>query len=93
MILQHSLIRSLGLCTCSSSLKQPGLTTGLLLYPALLCKPPWEITTAAVINMADQVVGVKVGVLALQGAFREHIQLLNRIPGVTASAVRTQVRA
>jgi glutamine amidotransferase PdxT len=38
--------------------------------------------------MAD----VKIGVLALQGAFREHIQRLNSIDGVTAVAVRTGVR-
>jgi len=33
-----------------------------------------------------------VGVLALQGAFREHIRLLGKIPGVTAVAVRTQAQ-
>jgi len=30
-----------------------------------------------------------VGVLALQGSFREHIALLNRLPGVQAIEVRT----
>lgn len=30
-----------------------------------------------------------VGVLALQGSFREHIALLNRLPGVHAIEVRT----
>lgn len=33
-----------------------------------------------------------VGVLALQGAFREHIQMLNSLPGVKAHSVRTAVR-
>ena len=32
----------------------------------------------------------KVGVLALQGSFREHCTCLNRIPGVTAFEVRTK---
>ena len=35
---------------------------------------------------------VTIGVLALQGAFREHIQRLNSIEGVSAVAVRTGVR-
>lgn len=33
---------------------------------------------------------VTIGVLALQGAFKEHITHLNRIPGVTAVDVRTK---
>jgi 5'-phosphate synthase pdxT subunit len=33
---------------------------------------------------------VNIGVLALQGAFREHIAHLNKIPGVTAVEVRTK---
>ena len=32
---------------------------------------------------------LRVGVLALQGSFREHIVLLKRIPGVQAIEVRT----
>ena len=32
---------------------------------------------------------LRVGVLALQGSFREHIALLKRIPGVQAIEVRT----
>jgi glutamine amidotransferase PdxT len=33
---------------------------------------------------------VRVGVLALQGSFREHLALLQRIPGVDAIEVRTK---
>ena len=33
---------------------------------------------------------IKIGVLALQGSFREHCSCLNRIPGVTAFEVRTK---
>eukprot|EP00026_Physarum_polycephalum_P016538 Phypoly_transcript_17463.p1 GENE.Phypoly_transcript_17463~~Phypoly_transcript_17463.p1 ORF type:complete len:224 (+),score=42.40 Phypoly_transcript_17463:103-774(+) len=32
---------------------------------------------------------VKIGVLALQGAFAEHVAMFNSIPGVTATEVRT----
>ena len=32
----------------------------------------------------------KIGVLALQGSFREHCTLLNKLPGVTAFEVRTR---
>ncbi|PRW33817.1 putative pyridoxal 5 -phosphate synthase subunit PDX2 [Chlorella sorokiniana] len=33
---------------------------------------------------------IRIGVLALQGSFREHMTLLNRIPGVEAVEVRTK---
>ena len=33
---------------------------------------------------------IRVGVLALQGSFREHMTLLSRIPGVEAVEVRTK---
>ncbi len=33
---------------------------------------------------------VNIGVLALQGSFREHIALLRRLPGVNASEVRNR---
>ena len=32
---------------------------------------------------------LRIGVLALQGSFREHMTLLKRVPGVTAVEVRT----
>jgi glutamine amidotransferase PdxT len=32
---------------------------------------------------------IRIGVLALQGSFREHMTLLNRIPGVEAVEIRT----
>jgi 5'-phosphate synthase pdxT subunit len=32
---------------------------------------------------------IRIGVLALQGSFREHMTLLNRLPGVEAVEVRT----
>lgn len=31
----------------------------------------------------------KIGVLALQGSFAEHLQILGRIPGIEATAVKT----
>ena len=37
------------------------------------------------LNMAP----IRIGVLALQGSFREHMTLLSRIPGVEAVEVRT----
>lgn len=37
--------------------------------------------------MAQQ--SVDIGVLALQGSFREHCSCLSRIPGVTAHLVKT----
>ncbi len=33
---------------------------------------------------------VNIGVLALQGSFREHISMLRRLPGVNASEVRNR---
>ena len=33
---------------------------------------------------------VNIGVLALQGSFREHIAMLRRLPGVNASEVRNR---
>eukprot|EP01113_Clastostelium_recurvatum_P046677 TRINITY_DN8215_c0_g1_i1.p2 TRINITY_DN8215_c0_g1~~TRINITY_DN8215_c0_g1_i1.p2 ORF type:complete len:247 (+),score=42.82 TRINITY_DN8215_c0_g1_i1:34-741(+) len=38
---------------------------------------------------SDPGVGVRIGVLALQGAFHEHIVALSSLPGVTAVPVRT----
>ena len=35
-------------------------------------------------------VTVNIGVLALQGSFREHIAMLRRLPGVNASEVRNR---
>lgn len=32
---------------------------------------------------------IRIGVLALQGSFREHMTLLNRVPGVEAVEIRT----
>lgn len=34
--------------------------------------------------------GLSIGVLALQGSFREHMSCLSRIPGVQAVEVRTK---
>jgi pyridoxal 5'-phosphate synthase pdxT subunit len=33
---------------------------------------------------------IRIGVLALQGSFREHMTSLNRVPGVEAVEVRTK---
>ncbi len=41
-------------------------------------------------QQADAPARVRVGVLALQGSFREHMALLQRIPGVQAIEVRTK---
>lgn len=39
---------------------------------------------------STQPINVRIGVLALQGSFREHMTLLQRIPGVVALEVRTK---
>lgn len=41
-------------------------------------------------SSAGSTQAVRVGVLALQGSFREHLALLQRIPGVDAVEVRTK---
>ena len=41
--------------------------------------------------MSTTCISVRIGVLALQGAFREHIALLRTIPGVRPVEVRTAV--
>ena len=41
-------------------------------------------------SICDTEASITIGVLALQGAFREHIAHLNRLPGVQSVEVRTK---
>lgn len=41
-------------------------------------------------SICDTEAPITIGVLALQGAFREHIAHLNRLPGVQSVEVRTK---
>ncbi len=67
--------------------------------PAVLSEHPHSSTCVTIVTRAmttasaapsDAAPLIRVGVLALQGSFREHMASLNRVPGVQAIEVRTK---